>query len=292
MKAHRLCLFIVLLSFVMPACNLGAPAPQDGNAIATSAAQTVEAALTVPAASPTGEAEASPEPGVAIDGTTAEPPTTNDCEDTASILRWERDGKPYDKTEADKPLEPGQAFVMSWIIENTGQCIWDDQYRIMFDSGEQLSPSDSFPAVQPGQTVVPGTEIRVDIPLAAPAKPGTYETSFSLVSPEGRSALYFGIITTVGGPVNASLPAPGDLRYTYDCTTGSVNITLTWKDKAKDEAGYRVYRDGVRLAELPADTTTYSDIAPASGSYQYVVAAYNAGGEAPSRVQAETSNCQ
>lgn len=292
MKNHRFFLLIVLLMFVIPACNLGTPAPQDGNAIATSAAQTVEAALTVPAASPTAEAQTSPEPGVAIDGTTAEPPTTDGCEDTASILRWERDGKPYDKTEADKPLEAGQAFVMSWIIENTGQCIWDDQYKIIFDGGEKLSPSDSFPAVSQGLTVVPGTEIRVDIPLAAPTKPGTYETSFSLVSPEGKSALYFAIFTTVGGSTNASLPAPGDLRYSYDCSSGQVNITLTWNDKAQDEAGYRIYRDGIQLAELSANTTTYSDIAPASGSYQYVVAAYNAGGEASTKVQAETTNCQ
>ena len=51
-------------------------------------------------------------------------------------------------------------------------------------------------------------------------------------------------------------------------------------------------RDGTKLTDLPADSTSYVDIAPASGSYDYSVAAYNASGESKANVNAKTTNCQ
>lgn len=295
MKNNRLLLLIILLNIVISACNLGISAPQN-NAVATNAALTVESALTTEAATTISSEEAnippSPIPGVAIDGTTAEPATSDGCEDYGSVKRWERNGIFYDKTEADKPLTPNQGFVMSWIIENTGQCIWTDQYLFIFESGEFITSTDTFPAIPQGQTIPPGGQIRLDIPMAAPSKFGAYETIFSLASPTGELPLSVGVITTVGNPTNASLSAPGDLHYTYDCSSGTVNIVLNWTDKAKDEAGYRIYRDDIPLASLPAGATTYADIVPNSGTYSYIVAAFNSGGEAQSKVKAETSNCQ
>ncbi|MBL8092512.1 MAG: hypothetical protein JNJ43_19415, partial [Anaerolineales bacterium] len=56
----------LIISFILTACNLGASAPQDGSAVATAAAQTVEAALT---SSAVEQATPLASPGVAIDGT-------------------------------------------------------------------------------------------------------------------------------------------------------------------------------------------------------------------------------
>lgn len=293
MKNKTLAL-LLLLSLILSACNLGAPAPQDVNALSTSAAQTVEAVLT-PAASPVAEQatpEASPIPGVAIDGTTAEPIDSAACEENFLIITWQRDGATYDKKAVDTPLAPGSNFVMSWVLENTGTCVWDDSLVFKFTDGTRLTVQDEIPVMPKGYKVRTGEQLTVNVQMTAPTAPGTYESAFSLVNAEGKNVVNVGVLTTVGNPNNASLAAPGDLRYSYDCSSGSVNITLNWVDKADNEAGYRIFRDGAKLTDLPAGSTTYSDIAPTSGSYQYTVAAFNAGSESASKVQAETSNCQ
>lgn len=291
MKTHPFTFLIVTLSLALAACNLGAPAPQDAAGVATSAAQTVEAVMTTSAATPTAQntPAASPVPGVAIDGTTAEPA---DCQRSSKIVSWERNGITYDKAEVDKRLEPGTSFVMSWELQNTGTCDWDDTYKMIFDSGERLSQQDSFPVMPKGYHIKPGEVLTINLQLVAPAKAGPYETTFKLVDDKGNFALIVGVITNVGAVTNSSLAAPGDLRYSYDCSGGITRISLAWKDKADNEEGYRIYRDGEKLTDLPAGSTVYDDIAPSPGSYQYTVAAYNAGGESPTKVQAETSNCQ
>ena len=61
--------------------------------------------------------------------------------------------------------------------------------------------------------------------------------------------------TTTGVP-----DAPSNLSYSYQCASlTEAAITLTWKDVANDESGYRVYRDDNLIAELPANSTTYTD---------------------------------
>ncbi|MBI3167353.1 MAG: hypothetical protein HYZ22_02660, partial [Chloroflexi bacterium] len=187
---------------------------------------------------------------------------------------------------------PGTNFVMSWTVQNSGTCVWDDTYKMVFDSGERLTPQDSFPVMPKGYTVKSGESLTINIQMTAPSAPGAYESTFKLVDAGGNHVFIVGVLTNVGTPTNSSLAAPGDLRYTYDCSGGITRISLTWKDKADGEEGYRIYRDGEKLTDLPAGSTVYDDIAPSPGSYQYTVAAYNEGGESPTKVQAETSNCQ
>ena len=181
---------------------------------------------------------------------------------------------------------------MSWVLENNGTCVWDGNIVFKFTDGTRLTVQDELPVMPANYRIRTGEQLTINVLMTAPTAPGSYETSFSLVKADGESIVNFGVLTTVGNTNNASLAAPGDLRYSYDCSSGSVNITLNWIDKADNEAGYRIFRDGAKLIDLPAGSTTYNDIAPTSGSYQYTVAAFNAGGESASKVQAETSNCQ
>jgi hypothetical protein len=59
-----------------------------------------------------------------------------------------------------------------------------------------------------------------------------------------------------------------------------MTFTLSWTDKAANETGYRIYRDGQVIAELPADSTSYLDsIALLAGeSVEYYLEVYGAGG--------------
>jgi hypothetical protein len=289
-KSKSFALLICTLGFALAACNLGATPPQDGSALATSAAQTIEAVLTSEARTPL--ASSTPPIGGPGPNTTPAASPTQACEEKSTITTWTRDEITYDKTEVDKRLAPGKNFVMSWIVQNTGSCVWDDGYKLIFESGERLTVADNFPVMPKGYTVHSGESLTITIQMTAPSAPGEYESTFSLVNADNKNVLTVGVLTNVGTPSSSKLPAPGDLRYAYDCSGGVTRITLTWQDKADSEEGYRIYRDGDKLTDLPAGTTTYDDIAPAPGSYQYSVAAFNASGESPSKVTAETSNCQ
>lgn len=289
-KKNPLFLFLLIFSLTASACNLGSSTPQEDTALATSAAQTIEALLTAaPQATTTP-----PIGGLPPNYTPPAATPAASCEQNYLIDTWLRDNKIYDKAETEKALEPGTGFVMTWKVNNTGPCVWDDTYRMVYDSGERLSTQDSVPVMPNGYTVKNGETLTINIQMVAPKEVGKYESTYKLVDGQGNYVFFLGIITTVGSPSssNASLAAPGDLRYEYDCSGGITRISLFWKDKADNEEGYRVYRDGEKVADLPAGTTSYDDIAPAPGSYAYSVAAYNTGGESPTKVQAETSACQ
>jgi hypothetical protein len=89
---------------------------------------------------------------------------------------------------------------------------------------------------------------------------------------------------------------PGSLFYSYACPSlTEATITLTWEDVANDESGYRVYRNGAMIAELPANSPTYTDdTSRDSGSvFSYGVEAFNSIGASIQRttVPFGLSNC-
>jgi hypothetical protein len=181
---------------------------------------------------------------------------------------------------------------MSWTFRNTGSCTWDSTYEMAHESGSSLTDAPSFPILQPGQTVAPGQTVTVNVEMTAPAEAGDYQAGWALKNGQGQDLMSFGVLLKVGNAPSGSLPRPGALAYTYDCTSGAVRVSLSWSDAAQNEDGYRIYRDGTRVADLASDSTSYSETVPGSGTYAYTVAAFNAAGESPSQLSVATTNCQ
>lgn len=83
-----------------------------------------------------------------------------------------------------------------------------------------------------------------------------------------------------------NVPArPSLTAYTFECVYPAggglqVKVQLNWTDNSNNETGYHVYRNDTQVADLPANTTSYSETADiASGTvYVYSVEAYNAAG--------------
>lgn len=95
-------------------------------------------------------------------------------------------------------------------------------------------------------------------------------------------------VTTPAAPTSAAgaLQAPSGLAYQYSCAFNGINsditVRLTWSDRSNNETGFRVYRDGALVVDLPANSTTYTDLFAGSATvlFSYRVSAYNAAGEA------------
>lgn len=281
MKRKTTASIVLSIGLILSACNMPNAAGQDSPAMSTAAAQTVQAVLSVPAPSGTLSITSTPQASA-----------TPACEELAQIVSWTRDGDTYDKAETEKNLAPDSAFTMSWVLKNNGTCVWDDTYKMVFDNGTSLTTVSSLPVMPNGHTVRNGETLTITITMKAPSSAGRYDSAYSLVNSEFRDVLSVGLITNVGAASSGSLSAPSELRYTYDCTSGSVQIGLTWVDNSSDEDGFRIYRDSKKIGETGAGITSFQDIAPTIGKFKYTVAAFNGSGESPASMNVETKNCE
>ena len=294
MKLIHLTPTLLIISLLLSSCSLSTPATETPGSESTSAAETVAVVLTSAAdattqAGPGGPLATQPLPTQPAD---ASPTPTPACEDSVSNTSWTRDGALYDVNAVNRPLPPNEPFVMSWTFENTGTCTWDDSYQLSYETGTELTESPSIAILQPGQTAAPGESVTVEVEMTAPAEAGDYQATWGLHKTQGEDLISFGILLKVGSGSTGALARPGNLTYRYDCTSGSVNVSLFWSDAANNEDGYRILRDGTQVADLASGSTTYSQNAPGPGTYAYTVQAYNAGGEASTQVTVNTSNCQ
>ena len=174
---------ITLLAACAPARPLE-PTP-DVNAIRTSAAFTVVAEFTLTAAAfsptpfptdtpapeqptPTSAEEFTTDPTLAALGTPAEL-----CDDFSFVA---------DVTIPDgTPMTPGQEFVKTWKIRNTGSCAWGDGYKLIYSYSEKMSGK----AVPLGVLVQSGEEVEVSVNFIAPTKVGEYTSAWQMMNPTG-----------------------------------------------------------------------------------------------------------
>lgn len=83
---------------------------------------------------------------------------------------------------------PGDSFVKTWRLKNTGSCTWTSSYDLVFHSGDAMNAP---AAVQlTGGTVAPGGTVDVSVQLTAPNSEGTYKGFFRI---RNGSGVIFGI---------------------------------------------------------------------------------------------------
>ena len=133
-------------------------------------------------------------------------------------------------------------------------------------------------------------------------EPGNFWLVKSAESPTGTCWLWgefvdvagsYGIVPSVTPPPTATLSplppqAPSLHDFDYDCDgfNNTLSFYVIWNDKADNESGYRIFRDGSQVAELPANSNTFAEtiMMPANRRAEYYVQAYNAAGLAQTKV--------
>lgn len=124
--------------------------------------------------------------------------------------------------------------------------------------------------------------------------PGNFWLVKSNESPAGICWLFGGFVEVTGSywavpsvtpPPTATLAPPrqpGIEKWEFFCNDGTLNFTVNWADNANNETGYRIFRNGEQLAELPANSTTFTDSFAISGdqSVEYYVQVFAPSGTA------------
>lgn len=164
------------LTFLLAACSNAATEPTvtpvDVNAIQTAVVETVMAQATQTAqAIPTNTPEPSPQPTETPNLPPTETPipqptlspTPGLCDDAIYVA----DVSVPDGTQ----MSPGQEFVKTWRVKNTGTCTWTRGYQIMWSYGDNRMGGQA--TALPGD-VPPGDEVEISLTLKAPLISGTY----------------------------------------------------------------------------------------------------------------------
>ncbi len=83
---------------------------------------------------------------------------------------------------------PGDGFIKSWTIKNTGYCEWNTSYRLVFLSGNAMGGDVSTYLYT---SVSPGESITLTANLTAPSAPGTYRGEWRVQSNLGTNFARF-----------------------------------------------------------------------------------------------------
>lgn len=151
---------------------------------------------------------------------------------------------------------PGEAFVKTWRLKNTGTTTWDAGYLFVFAKGAQMGGLQTQPL--PAR-VAPGETVDISLDLTAPDRPGTHTGFWQLRSDVGQpfgvgaganEPVYVQINVVVGA--NAS-PGPtvaaGNLQVT--------SLSLTGDASSASGACPQTFVFNLALTSAGAGTVTY-----------------------------------
>lgn len=189
-------LIFILLTAVVSACAPATPMEPtpDVMAIRTSAANTVVAEFTLTAAvftptpmPPTETPTQAVPPTATATALLATDPTQVALGTPAALCddyTWELAS--LDVTIPDgTPMTPGQEFVKTWKIKNTGICTWDTNYKPIFSYSSPPNEDMDGVAVPLAGLVAPGQEVEVSVQFKAPTVPGEYTSYWQMMNAAG-----------------------------------------------------------------------------------------------------------
>ena len=86
----------------------------------------------------------------------------------------------------DTNMSPGQDFIKTWKVKNTGSCPWGAGYKLVY-AGYQDDMSGQF---QPLSGVIqPGQEVEISVQLKAPDAANQYVSAWQMSNPAGVTFL-------------------------------------------------------------------------------------------------------
>jgi hypothetical protein len=183
---------VILVSILITACGSPNTSQQeptpDVAVVRTSAASTVVSQFTLTAAAftptPSEPTETAVSPTSAETSTATTQPlaqVTNAQGTTVALcdsMQFVADVNIPDDTN----MSPGQDFMKTWRVKNTGSCPWGEGYELVYaDYSNDLDgqPQPLTEVVQPGQ------EVEISVQFTAPSEIGEYLSAWQMENPAG-----------------------------------------------------------------------------------------------------------
>jgi Ig-like domain-containing protein len=192
----KLIVTTILFIMMVAACGSGTPGTSeqgptaDVAAIRTSAASTVISQFTLTAAAftPTPQAQPTTQPIETSAPQTTSPATTQPVAQVTNALgttvalcdtlSFVADVTVPDDTS----MSPGQDFLKTWKVKNSGSCPWGSGYKLVY-AGYADKMSGQF---QPLTGVIqPGQEVEISVQFTAPDAADQYLSAWQMSNPAG-----------------------------------------------------------------------------------------------------------
>lgn len=194
MKPYLAISIVSILAVSISACG-GAPAATeptpDVAAVRTSAASTVEARFTLTAAAFTPTPQ--PLPTETVTTAPEEPEATPTVTSAVVAVVTNAEGTQVELCDSvayvadvnvpdGTVMSPGQDFLKTWRVRNTGACPWGAGYVLAY-AGYSNQMSGQFVALT--EVIQPGQEVEVSVQFTAPSVAGEYLSAWTMRNPQG-----------------------------------------------------------------------------------------------------------
>ncbi len=279
MKKIKFTLLITAASLLLSACNFplfnNTPQESDPDALSTVVAQTVQALnaqngqpLVPDQPDQSGQAQPTITPLPTLTtAPVAGPPTQTPlpCNKPLFISETIPDGTEF---------LPGETFTKSWTFKNVGTCTWNTNYKMRFETGDQLgAPAEvAVPA-----TVAPDAQVTISVDMAAPETSGTYQGFWSLYSDTDEymgqtwvkvktKDVLFQVtrVTYTMDSTMISMPCPGKVNITGNITASrDGRVTYYWTNSEGGQSNTA----SVDFDAAGTKSVTYQMSVSASGTY-------------------------
>lgn len=91
-------------------------------------------------------------------------------------------------------IKPGTDFEKIWRVQNTGNCTWDEGYKLVFIAGDKALDPPTFEFKDSADFVTGGETADLGVDLTAPLAEGQYSATWRMQSDTG---VFFGTLLTV-----------------------------------------------------------------------------------------------
>ncbi len=200
-----------------------------------------------------------------VDPSTVLPPSCiNDMAFVADVTY------PDNNMKTPPAVTPGQVFVKTWRVKNSGTCTWVPGYQLAYAYG-------NTPAAQMGGQPVPitapvnaGATVDLSVTLTAPKTPGTYQ-GFWQMNDQNKQAfgqtIWVGV-TVVDNTQPTPAPIPAPVVSSFSVTPGNIQqgqcVNASWSVSGTvDKIVFE--RNGQDLLPNAPISGTYTDCPPEYG---------------------------
>jgi ABC-type amino acid transport substrate-binding protein len=137
----------------------------------------------------------------------------------------------FDDNDMKNPpyIKPGDGFVKTWRVQNTGTCTWTSKYRLVYAYGNVTTAHMNGQPVNISGNVAPGQFVDLSVTLIAPQELLTYQGFWQTENATGRrfgQTVWVGISTLADpeNPVATGQPYGNYCEVSLKSPKGSVTV--------------------------------------------------------------------
>jgi ABC-type amino acid transport substrate-binding protein len=192
----------------------------------------------------------------------------------------------YDDKNMTAPpvVTPGQVFVKTWRVKNTGTCSWVPGYQLVYVYGNTPAAQMGGQPVPITSTVAPGATVDLSATLTAPAAPGVYQGFWQMFNANKQAfgqTIWVGVnVVDPTKPTPAPVPAPYITSFRVEPSSITLGqcVQASWSVEGfVDRVVFE--RNGEDLLPYAPISGTYTDCPTVVGQAQYALGAYGPGGK-------------